>query len=687
MLKKEDIISKTNDGLDVFRYYVSGNWKVGQNFKNPFYDDKNPSCNIYKDNKTGIYRIKDFGDSRFNGDCFSLVGYLYGLDCTQSHDFVEILKIINRDLNLGLDNSYSNIPKRPQIKINAEANPTTTNEPPTYRPYAIIEKDFNETELEYWKTFGITKRVLDTFGVKSLQSFESINKKGQPYRITSNDNESIFSYQNAELIKIYRPFSKYRFLYAGIATEYCFGLEQLPLEGDDILFITGGEKDVMSLYAKGFSAICFNSENSHIPTSLIQSLKGRFRHIVLLYDMDHAGKKAIQSHLEKLKDWVEVLELPLTGTKDDKDISNYFQQGHTAKDLKILFLKMLQKKYKQGLSLLQSCEIQWNRPPTKQKTIITLKDVAIGLQNSLLGVTGGEGTGKSHYVAAMIAGCLYQGNHAIDLLGLNVTYCDNHAVLFFDTEQSADQLYDNVSTLLKRAQLNAMPSNFKAYCLTQIPRKERMKIIQQCMDIVYYEYSGIHLVVIDGIADLISSANNESESIEMIEELYALAGHYQTCMVCVLHLTPSGLKLRGHLGSELQRKASAVLSVEQDQTNACSVVLPKKIRKGDPNQLPKILFRWDAKSGMHRYYGIQKDLEKKDKTTELATLVSPLFRKRAVWEYSELVQEIKTLTGVQERTAKNYILKLKTKELLMADSQNPQQLSIGKLMKKILNQK
>ncbi|MEC5396198.1 hypothetical protein, partial [Bergeyella sp. RCAD1439] len=66
MLKKEDLLSKTNDGLEVFRYYVSGNWKVGQNFKNPFYDDKNPSCNIYKDKKTGIYRIKDFGDPRFN---------------------------------------------------------------------------------------------------------------------------------------------------------------------------------------------------------------------------------------------------------------------------------------------------------------------------------------------------------------------------------------------------------------------------------------------------------------------------------------------------------------------------------------------------------------------------------------------------------------------------------------------
>ncbi|MRJ09133.1 bifunctional DNA primase/helicase, partial [Ornithobacterium rhinotracheale] len=270
MFKKEDILSKTNNGLEVFRHYVSGNWKVGQNFKNPFYDDKNPSCNIYKDKKTGIYRIKDFGDPRFNGDCFSLVGYLYDLDCKQSHDFVEILKIINRDLSLGLETYEPNISKRAQREIRTETSPARAEEASGYRPYTIIEKDFSEKEIRYWKTFGITKTVLDAFGVKSLQSFESINKKGQPYRIASNDNEPIFSYQNAELIKIYRPFSKHRFLYAGIATDYCFGLEQLLLEGDDILFITGGEKDVMSLYAKGFSAICFNSENSHIPISLIQ---------------------------------------------------------------------------------------------------------------------------------------------------------------------------------------------------------------------------------------------------------------------------------------------------------------------------------------------------------------------------------------------------------------------------------
>lgn len=33
----------------------------------------------------------------------------------------------------------------------------------------------------------------------------------------------------------------------------------------DTLFITGGEKDVMSLAAHGFHAICFNSETVTVP--------------------------------------------------------------------------------------------------------------------------------------------------------------------------------------------------------------------------------------------------------------------------------------------------------------------------------------------------------------------------------------------------------------------------------------
>ena len=51
-----------------------------------------------------------------------------------------------------------------------------------------------------------------------------------------------------------------------MSENYVFGYEQLPVRGD-ILFFIGGEKDVISLAAHGFKAICMNSETAIIPKS------------------------------------------------------------------------------------------------------------------------------------------------------------------------------------------------------------------------------------------------------------------------------------------------------------------------------------------------------------------------------------------------------------------------------------
>ena len=96
-------------------------------------------------------------------------------------------------------------------------------------------------------------------------------------------------------MKVYRPLSEVRFVYGGhTGDNYCFGLEQLPSKGD-LLFLTGGEKDVMTLAAHGFQAICFNSETSVIPAKTVRKLVYRFKHIVLLYDTDKTGWNARRS--------------------------------------------------------------------------------------------------------------------------------------------------------------------------------------------------------------------------------------------------------------------------------------------------------------------------------------------------------------------------------------------------------
>ena len=91
-----------------------------------------------------------------------------------------------------------------------------------------------------------------------------------------------------------------RFLYGGrMPSPYCFGMEQLPSKGD-MLFITGGEKDVLPLSARHFHAICFNSKTTLIPERIIESLQLRFRHIILLYDSDATGLREPQWQVGRL---------------------------------------------------------------------------------------------------------------------------------------------------------------------------------------------------------------------------------------------------------------------------------------------------------------------------------------------------------------------------------------------------
>ena len=233
--------------------------------------------------------------------------------------------------------------------------------------------------------------------------------------------------------------------------------------------------------------------------------------------------------------------------------------------------------------------------------LISINDVPLGTQGNLLGITGGEGTGKSNYAGTLIAGTVRKTSE-IDTLGTTIQQNKgNKAVLLYDTEQSEVQLYKNISSILKRGKNETMPAYFKAYCLTSMSRKERMQAIVQSMDKFYYQFGGIQMVVIDGIADLVRCANDEAESIGIIDELYRLAGIYRTCIVCVLHFIPNGLKLRGHLGSELQRKAAAILAIEQDENPQISVVKALKVRDGSPLDVPLVQFSWNKEYRLFMY--------------------------------------------------------------------------------------
>lgn len=680
MVRKEEILARTSNGLDVFRHYLPVKWRVGRNFLNPLYADSKASCNVYYDRRSGTYKMKDFGNGDFSGDCFFLVAKLKGLDCKNAADFVEVLETIDRELCLGVNENVPPQAVREQQAAmrtvhaeegNGKAEPTATEEQTERerkpKPYRTVQQPFTEKELAYWREYGITEELLNRYGAVSLKEYRSETAEGKAFGFTSTLAEPMFGYEGKWGVKVYRPQSEIRFVYGGHTGEnYCFGLEQLPPKGDT-LFLTGGEKDVLTLAAHGFHAVCFNSETSAIPTKIIRKLVYRFKHIVLLYDVDKTGLESSEKHRQQLTEYgVKRLLLPLTGEKTDKDVSDYFKAGHTREEFMKLFLKLLEKLYGDTMAVLKSCEINYDRPPLAAVSIITAGDVPLGTQENILCITGGEGTGKSNYTAALVAGAIGEKETDADLLGVRVEpNRKGRAVLLYDTEQSEQQLYKNTGRLLKRAGREKMPEFLHVYCLTGMSRGERLTAIVQSMDKYHYLHGGIHLVVIDGVADLIRCANDEGESVALIDEIYRLAGIYRTCIAAVVHFVPNGLKLRGHLGSELQRKSAAILSIEKDENPEISVVKALKVRDGSPLDVPLMQFKWDKQAGMPVYVGEKPRAEKeKRKERELAEMAREAFARQEKYGYIELCELIQETLEVKERTAKGYIRYMREKEII-----------------------
>ena len=141
---KEEILGLTNRGLDVFTYYMPMDFVPKRNFRNPFYEDKRASCNIYFDSKNDCYRMKDFGNELYSGDCFWFVAMVAGLDAKR--DFRNILQMINRDLGLNLRvGQDSSISKMPSKSYNDKTMSKATFAPP--KRFEFIPMSFGQREL------------------------------------------------------------------------------------------------------------------------------------------------------------------------------------------------------------------------------------------------------------------------------------------------------------------------------------------------------------------------------------------------------------------------------------------------------------------------------------------------------------------------------------------------------------
>jgi len=136
-------------------------------------------------------------------------------------------------------------------------------------------------------------------------------------------------------------------------------------------------------------------------------------------------------------------------------------------------------------------------------------------------------------------------------------------VIKFDTEQGRYDAYIASKRIEKLIGCEGW-SNFKTFGLREFNPVERCEII----DYAIKKYSdSIAFVLIDGIADLVNSINDENEALKVGTMLMKWTENYNIHICNIIHQNKNDGYATGHIGSFVLKKAETVISVEKDETD------------------------------------------------------------------------------------------------------------------------
>lgn len=149
-------------------------------------------------------------------------------------------------------------------------------------------------------------------------------------------------------------------------------------------------------------------------------------------------------------------------------------------------------------------------------------------------------------------------------------------VLYIDTEQSdlhAQRSYNDITKELTDEQRGRL----QYVKLRRYSQNERLYIIYKLISELRPT-----LAIIDGVADILPDTNSNTDAPVVVNMLMALASETQAHICTILHTSAANTsKGRGHIGSELERKAESVILIEKQKGADASDVKPQYTRNGD----------------------------------------------------------------------------------------------------------
>jgi hypothetical protein len=207
-----------------------------------------------------------------------------------------------------------------------------------------------------------------------------------------------------------------------------------------------------------------------------------------------------------------------------------------------------------------------NPPPLEEPTLL-INGVAVCHPGNLSAIVAGPKRCKSTFLGGAIA-ALLGAPEGTDLMGWS-SPSDSGIVLHLDTEQSSRQHWEAMQRVNRRCGESLDMGRLESYRVTGQSPAAILQLLREAVNHFANQPDGIRAIIVDGVADLVESPNDESECFRCVRELMNLAARAHAPLLTVLHLNPGDAgKVRGHLGSQVERKAETVLELLDTQLDA-----------------------------------------------------------------------------------------------------------------------
>jgi len=299
-------------------------------------------------------------------------------------------------------------------------------------------------------------------------------------------------------------------------------------------------------------------------------------------------------------------------------------------------------------------------PPT-----ITIGEAKVAAPGNITPITAEGKGGKTAFTGVCIAGAISKTAFINGFKDVSVIpNPEGKAVIHLDTEQSeADQQY-NLKTILRRAEIESTPDFYHSYNIRTIPLTQYQEFTSNVCELCNEAFNGIHLIVVDGAADFITSVNDEAEANAIIFYFTTLAVKYNCPVLLVIHLNENAGKNndtmpRGHVGRQAVRKGYCQLNITKEGDISTLQVL--RARKAGINDAPLICYQYSKEKGYH--ISVDPETVANEKQTErdqvnfrkIEKLANEIFKAPNAWSHKESISKIMKATSKTESTAKRYL--------------------------------